>query len=89
MRQHQYRSVAELVRKDLKVFAAAHERDRQSLEPALLNENKCLGCGRCYISCSDAGHGAVNRDIRKQLPAIDLLPAWAAICVCTSALKEH
>jgi dihydropyrimidine dehydrogenase (NAD+) subunit PreA len=76
MRRHNYMSVAELVGKGLRAFAPANELDRQSMEPAVLNAEKCLGCGRCYISCSDAGHDAVGWDVRKRLPSID-----STVCV--------
>lgn len=31
------------------------------------DENKCIGCGRCYISCYDAAHQAIdwNEELRK------------------------
>lgn len=28
------------------------------------DENKCIGCGRCYISCMDGGHQAIKFDNR-------------------------
>ncbi|MDR2392764.1 MAG: NAD-dependent dihydropyrimidine dehydrogenase subunit PreA [Treponema sp.] len=71
MRHHHYLSLAELVGKGLGVFAAANELDRRSVQAAVLDREKCLGCGRCYLSCRDAGHGAVIWDARKRLPAID------------------
>jgi dihydropyrimidine dehydrogenase (NAD+) subunit PreA len=71
MREHKYMSVAELVGKGLAAFAPADELDRRSVRPVVLEEEKCLSCGRCYISCSDAGHGAVSWDRAKRLPAIN------------------
>jgi dihydropyrimidine dehydrogenase (NAD+) subunit PreA len=71
MRQNKYLSVAELVGKGLSAFAPANELDRESVQPVALDREKCLSCGRCYISCNDAGHGAVSWDAAKRLPAID------------------
>jgi dihydropyrimidine dehydrogenase (NAD+) subunit PreA len=71
MRRHNYRSVSELVGQGLSVFAPANELDRLSVQPAVLDEGKCLGCGRCYLSCYDAGHGAVSWDARKRRPSIN------------------
>jgi dihydropyrimidine dehydrogenase (NAD+) subunit PreA len=70
MRRHNYRSVTELVGKGIGVFAPANELDRQTLRPAVLDEAKCLGCGRCHLSCRDAGHSAIDWDPRKRRPAI-------------------
>jgi dihydropyrimidine dehydrogenase (NAD+) subunit PreA len=75
MRRCNYTSVTMLVGKGLDVFAPANELDRLSVRPAALNAEKCLGCGRCYISCADAGHGAISWDARKRLPSIN-----SAVC---------
>jgi dihydropyrimidine dehydrogenase (NAD+) subunit PreA len=71
MRRNNYRNVAELVGKGLAAFAPAGELDRESVRPVVLDREKCLSCGRCYISCSDAGHGAVSWDAGKRLPSIN------------------
>jgi dihydropyrimidine dehydrogenase (NAD+) subunit PreA len=71
MRRHNYMSVADLVGKGLAAFAPAGELDRASVQAAVLDADKCLGCGRCYISCGDAGHSAVSWDAKKRLPSID------------------
>jgi dihydropyrimidine dehydrogenase (NAD+) subunit PreA len=71
MRQHKCLSVAELAGKGLGAFAPANELDRRSVQSVVLDGEKCLSCGRCYISCSDAGHGAVSWDAAKRLPSIN------------------
>ncbi|MDR1287002.1 MAG: NAD-dependent dihydropyrimidine dehydrogenase subunit PreA [Treponema sp.] len=71
MRRNNYMSVAELVGKGLTAFAPANELDRRSVQPVVFNREKCLSCGRCYISCGDAGHGAVSWDGGKRLPSIN------------------
>ena len=82
MRRNNYMSVAELVGKGLSAFAPANELDRESVQPVAFDEEKCLSCGRCFISCSDAGHGAVGWDTRKRLPSIDsALCAGCHLCV--------
>ncbi|MDR0684971.1 MAG: NAD-dependent dihydropyrimidine dehydrogenase subunit PreA, partial [Spirochaetaceae bacterium] len=81
MRRHDYRSVAELIGKGLDAFAPANELDRESVQPVVLDERKCLSCGRCYISCSDAGHGAVDWDVKKRLPSINSACAGCHLCV--------
>jgi dihydropyrimidine dehydrogenase (NAD+) subunit PreA len=33
--------------------------------------NKCIGCGRCYISCFDGAHQAFEWDEKKRRPILD------------------
>jgi len=32
--------------------------------------DKCVGCGRCYVSCSDAAHAAIDWDSEKRRPVL-------------------
>lgn len=34
------------------------------------NSDKCIGCGRCYISCSDGGHQAIQFDAETRKPKL-------------------
>ena len=35
------------------------------------NYGKCIGCGRCYISCLDGGHQAIEFDAEKRQPRLN------------------
>jgi dihydropyrimidine dehydrogenase (NAD+) subunit PreA len=35
------------------------------------NYDKCIGCGRCYISCYDGGHQAIEFDIEDRRPRLN------------------
>lgn len=36
-----------------------------------IDEKKCIGCGRCYVSCYDGAHQAIDWDEKKRLPSIN------------------
>ncbi|MGI6257064.1 MAG: NAD-dependent dihydropyrimidine dehydrogenase subunit PreA [Anaerovoracaceae bacterium] len=36
-----------------------------------IDEKKCIGCGRCYVSCYDGAHQAIDWDEKKRLPKIN------------------
>ncbi len=38
---------------------------------ANIDEDKCLGCGRCYVSCYDAGHQAIDWNSEDRMPIIN------------------
>jgi dihydropyrimidine dehydrogenase (NAD+) subunit PreA len=44
--------------------------DRDFIILPEINEEKCVNCGRCYISCEDAGHQAIEWDNEKRIPKI-------------------
>ena len=44
--------------------------DKETIEFPKFNYDKCIGCGRCYISCMDGGHHAIKFD-EKRKPILD------------------
>lgn len=60
MSAHGIKSISELVGAALPNIVPADMLDRQTVVFPSFDAGKCLGCGRCLISCSDAGHQAVT-----------------------------
>ena len=60
MCEHGIRSVNELVGAAVDKVVAADELDRKTIVFPRFHKDKCLGCGRCVISCSDGGHQALK-----------------------------
>ena len=46
------------------------ELEKDTIEFPKFNYEKCVGCGRCYISCRDGGHEAIKFD-EKRKPTVD------------------
>lgn len=55
-----FRSVEELVGKAIPNLVPTDELDRHSVAYPAFHSSKCIGCGRCYISCYDGGHQAIH-----------------------------
>ncbi|NLI20543.1 MAG: NAD-dependent dihydropyrimidine dehydrogenase subunit PreA [Clostridiales bacterium] len=53
-------SVRQIVGRALPHIVPAEELDRKTLCYPRFNRKKCVGCGRCRISCADAGHQAIR-----------------------------
>lgn len=49
----------------------AEDLDRDYILHPHLDEAKCIGCGRCYISCYDGAHQAIKWDEQKRRPSFD------------------
>ena len=58
---HGYKSIKEIVGKALPQIVPAEKLDRDSICMPKFDRSKCLGCGRCYLSCYDGGHQALSQ----------------------------
>ena len=45
--------------------------ERDTVVYPIINAEKCNGCGRCYISCMDGGHQAIDFDPETRIPKIN------------------
>lgn len=62
-------SVNDIIGKALKNVVSADDVNRSTVEYPKFDKEKCIGCGRCYISCFDGGHQAIvmNEERHPQL----------------------
>lgn len=64
-------SISELSGLALQTLVPPEALDRSSVEyPRFLRE-RCVGCGRCVISCYDGGHQALRMDPESRRPVMD------------------
>lgn len=59
-----------LVGEQLPSFVLPSGLDRDTLVYPKIDREKCIGCGRCYISCSDGGHQAISFNADTRQPQI-------------------
>ncbi len=52
--------LSDIVGSELSNFVTPSKLDRQTMSFPKINKEKCIGCGRCYISCMDGGHQAIS-----------------------------
>ncbi len=57
-----YHSITEIVGKALPQIIPAEELNRDSICYPKFVRSRCVGCGRCYLSCYDGGHQALTQD---------------------------
>ena len=63
-------SLGELVGEQIKCFTLPSELDRTTVVFPVIDRARCIGCGRCRISCEDGGHQAIRFDEDRR-PRID------------------
>ena len=63
-------SVDALVGELLPKFYLPSDLDRDTIVYPKIDRDKCIGCGRCYVSCQDGGHQAIAFDTETRQPRI-------------------
>ena len=68
-----YKNISEIIGKALPNIVPTDELERDSICYPRIDSEKCIGCGRCYLSCYDGGHQAIkiNEDTKKPILIVD------------------
>ena len=70
MEEKGFEKLEDLVGIALKNIVTADKLDRNYIIYPKFNEETCVGCGRCYISCYDGGHQAIKWKSEKRQPEL-------------------
>ncbi|HEY5586809.1 MAG TPA: NAD-dependent dihydropyrimidine dehydrogenase subunit PreA [Ruminiclostridium sp.] len=73
-----FSSVQEMVGRALQNILPADQLNRHSISYPKIDRNKCISCGRCYLSCFDGGHQAIRMDKAEGMPK--LIPKMCVGC---------
>ena len=63
-------SLDSIVGEELPNFVTPTDLDRETIVYPKTDRDKCIGCGRCYVSCMDGGHQAIDFDPETRQPRI-------------------
>ena len=66
MQQRGISNLNTLVGEELKNFVLPSNLNRDTKVFPLIDKDRCIGCGRCDISCSDGGHQAITMDAERK-----------------------
>ncbi|MBP3255607.1 MAG: NAD-dependent dihydropyrimidine dehydrogenase subunit PreA [Clostridia bacterium] len=70
MREKNFKKVSDFVGKSKANVINNDELEKDTVEFPKFNYEKCIGCGRCFISCRDGGHNAIKFNEDRK-PTID------------------
>ena len=60
MQSHGITELKKLVGEELKYMVMPSDLDRDTIVLPKIDRTLCVGCGRCYMSCMDGGHQAIE-----------------------------
>lgn len=70
MTDNGYKHVSDIVGIALDSMVSSENLDRDSVVYPVFDRKTCVGCGRCLVSCRDAGHQAIRMDEAVNKPAL-------------------
>lgn len=70
MKENNYNEISDFVGSAKINLINNDQLDKDTIEYPRFNYDKCIGCGRCYISCRDGGHNAIKFDDNRK-PILD------------------
>lgn len=70
MREKNYNSVSDFIGLSKHNLISNDKLEKDTIEFPIIDYEKCIGCGRCYVSCKDGGHNAIKFDSQRK-PAVD------------------
>ncbi len=62
MKTRGIKDLQQLVGEEISNIVLPADLDRETIVFPKIDYEKCIGCGRCYVSCSDGGHQAIVFD---------------------------
>ena len=71
MKENNFKKISDFVGISKKCVVDAEKMERNTILFPKFNYDKCVGCGRCFISCQDGGHAAIKFDSDNRKPILN------------------
>lgn len=81
MKEKNFNKISKFIGASKKTVVDTDELERDTILLPRFNYDKCIKCGRCYISCRDGGHQAINFDEETRTPSLNPSKCvWCHLC---------
>ena len=88
LKQKKFTLLQDIVGLALNNIVPAENLDRDFKVIPDINYDKCIGCGRCYISCYDAAHQAIDWNEEKKQPKVNDNCVGCHLCLNVCPVKD-
>ncbi|XP_022208508.2 dihydropyrimidine dehydrogenase [NADP(+)] isoform X1 [Drosophila obscura] len=73
--------VADIIGAALPRIGTYNQLDNKQQKVALINDDMCINCGKCYMTCADSGYQAIEFDKDTHLPSVNDDCTGCTLCV--------
>ncbi|XP_053486342.1 dihydropyrimidine dehydrogenase a, tandem duplicate 1 isoform X1 [Ictalurus furcatus] len=74
-------AVKDVIARALRHIGAYQELNNQEQVQALIDEEMCINCGKCYMTCNDSGYQAITFDPETHLPVVQDSCTGCTLCL--------
>ncbi|MEE6495752.1 hypothetical protein FKM82_002137 [Ascaphus truei] len=74
-------AVKDVIGRALEYIGSYGELDIQEQVVALIDEEMCINCGKCYMTCNDSGYQAIKFDPMTHLPTVNDSCTGCTLCL--------
>eukprot|EP01090_Pellita_catalonica_P013334 TRINITY_DN3126_c0_g2_i1.p1 TRINITY_DN3126_c0_g2~~TRINITY_DN3126_c0_g2_i1.p1 ORF type:complete len:752 (+),score=128.88 TRINITY_DN3126_c0_g2_i1:1-2256(+) len=65
-----------------------YELDVKAHTVAIVDEDKCINCGKCYMTCNDSGYQSITFDAKTHLPTVTEDCTGCTLCVSVCPIPD-
>lgn len=73
--------IQDMIGKALSRIGAYNDLDNTEQVVAIIDEDMCINCGKCYMTCNDSGYQAITFDPLTHLPHVTEDCTGCTLCV--------
>jgi len=81
-------SVKDVIGRALAQIGSYGDLDSKQQAVALVNEDLCINCGKCYMTCNDSGYQAIHFDPHSHIPTITDDCTGCTLCVSVCPVPD-
>lgn len=74
-------AVKDVIARALRYIGAYQELNNTEQVQALIDEEMCINCGKCYMTCNDSGYQAITFDPETHLPFVNDSCTGCTLCL--------
>ncbi|XP_038127449.1 dihydropyrimidine dehydrogenase [NADP(+)] [Cyprinodon tularosa] len=74
-------AVKDVIARALRYIGAYGELNNMEQVQALIDEDMCINCGKCYMTCNDSGYQAIKFDPETHLPVVTDSCTGCTLCL--------
>ncbi|XP_028608017.1 dihydropyrimidine dehydrogenase [NADP(+)] [Grammomys surdaster] len=81
-------AIKDVIGKSLQYLGTFGEMSIMEQVVALIDEEMCINCGKCYMTCNDSGYQAIQFDPETHLPTVSDMCTGCTLCLSVCPIMD-